>query len=350
MMSLTISNHAYGQVNQDNIQAENLGHEAEKKQGHTQKKGIEKTIFAGDLNLLEDPVAKKRKEAQQKAMKVIQDAWNRDREVEETIQERMDQYDKMMQLKEEAMDVVQNLEENKAALREEYGIDADSQEQKDLELLERMQNCRAGLKTKGFTEEEQKRLSELVQEPLTEYQKMALDLNGQQIKFKKDMQNAEDQMKMASASVRSIKLEKLKFDPMVEARKAADKIMESASKEIIGLVGDQAVDHIDKELEEDVEEAKDAAEKKEEKEEQQEEIKEKRALQEAVIAKTKEAVEKAEAIKRQHSMPDISVEETLNLTQTSAQTQDVQKMLDDIKHSMNLLEADLKGIKVDEQV
>lgn len=49
-------------------------------------------------------------------------------------------------------------------------------------------------------------------------------------------------------------------------------------------------------------------------------------------------------------MPDISVEETLNLTQTSAQTQDVQKMLDDIKHSMNLLEADLKGIKVDEQV
>ena len=92
------------------------------------------------------------------------------------------------------------------------------------------------------------------------------------------------------------------------------------------------------------------AEKKEEKEEQQEEIKEKRALQEAVIAKTKEAVEKAEAIKRQHSMPDISVEETLNLTQTSAQTQDVQKMLDDIKHSMNLLEADLKGIKVDEQV
>ena len=348
-MSVTIQANTQERVNQNRIQSTDVQNEAVNRQGKKQKKALSKNIFAGDLNLMEDPIAKKRKEAQQKAMKIVQDAWGSDQAVEDSIQERRDSYNKMKQLKEENQDVIKDLEGNKAALREEYGIDPNSQEQKDLEILEKMQNQQAGL-DQTFTEEEKARLGELMEKPLTDYQKEALDLNKQEIKFKKDIQSAENQMRKDMADIRSINLEKLKSDPMVGAQNSAKEILEAASDEIVGMLKDEAVDHIDEELEEKEEERKEAAKKKEEKEEKQEAIEEKRAIQEALIAKTKESVEKAEAAKKKRDMPDISIEETMDIAKPSAQTQDVQKMLNDLKNSMNLLEADLKGIKVDQEV
>lgn len=348
-MSITIYTNTQGRVNQDVMQTANLENETVKKQAKKSNKKASNRIFAGDLNLMEDPIAKKRKEAQQKAMKIMQNAWGSDQEVENSIQERRDHYDKLKRLKEETQSVLEDLEGNKAALREEYGISADSEEQKDLELLEKMQNQNSGLQ-EDFTEEELERLGELMEKPLTEYQKEALNLNKQMIKFKKDIVNTEDQMRKEQQNIRDIKLEKLKSDPMVEAQKSAEDLLKAASDEIIGMLKEEAVEHIDEELEEKKEEAKEAAEKKKEKEERQEEIEEKRAIQEAIIAKTKEAVEKAEAAKKRREMPDVSIEEAIDFVHPNAQTQDVQKMLNDLKHSMNLLEADLKGIQVDEGV
>ena len=40
----------------------------------------------------------------------------------------------------------------------------------------------------------------------------------------------------------------------------------------------------------------------------------------------------------------------MKLTKTNSETAKAQDALDEIKYSMNLLEADLKGIKVDEEV
>lgn len=348
-MAITIQANTQGRVNQNSMQSKDIENKAVNKQGRKQNKAVSKNIFAGDLNLMEDPIAKKRKEAQQKAMKIVQDAWGSDQAVEDSIQERRDSYSKMKQLREENQDVIKEIEGNKAALREEYGIDPDSQEQKDLKILEKMQNQQAGLE-ETFTEEEEARLGELMKEPLTDYQKEALELNKQEIKFKKDIQSAENQMRKDMADIRSINLEKLKSDPMVEAQNSAEKILAAASDEIVGMLKDEAVDHIDEKLEEEKEERKEAAEKKEEKEEKQEEIEEKRAIQEAMIAKTKEAVEKAEAAKKKRDMPDVSIEETIDIAQPNTQTQDVQKMLNDLKNSMNLLEADLKGIQVDQEV
>lgn len=348
-MSVMIQTNTQGNVNQNVVQSRTAENEAAKKQGRKQNKVSSKNIFAGDLNLIEDPITKKRKEAQQKAMKIVQGAWGSDQAVDDSIQERRENYDKLKQLKKEAQSVIEDLEGNKAALREEYGITMDSDEQKDLELLEKMQNQNSGLEEK-FTEEEQARLEELMTKPLTDYQKAALDLNKQEIKFKKDIVNFEKGMRSEMDNIREIKLEKLKSDPMVEAQKSAEELLKAASDEIIGMLKDEAVDHIDEELEEKKEEAKEAAEKKEEKEERQEEIEEKRAIQEAMIAKTKEAVEKAEAAKKRREMPDVSIEETMDLVHPNAQTQDVQKMLNDLKNSMNLLEADLKGIQIDEGV
>ncbi len=66
------------------------------------QKKIRAKYLAGDLNLIDDPVTKKRKEAQQKALKVVKDAWDIDRSIDADIQEQRDHYDKMKTLYSEA--------------------------------------------------------------------------------------------------------------------------------------------------------------------------------------------------------------------------------------------------------
>ena len=70
------------------------------------------------------------------------------------------------------------ISKEKEAVREKYGIDQDSQEQKDLELLEKYQNNRAGVSDDSFSKEEIERLRELQNIPLTDYQKEVLKLNS----------------------------------------------------------------------------------------------------------------------------------------------------------------------------
>ncbi len=54
---------------------------------------------------------------------------------------------------------------------------------------------------------------------------------------------------------------------MSDASRAADKVMESASKDIIGMLKDEALDKMEKDKEETEEKIEEAEEKKEEKEE-----------------------------------------------------------------------------------
>ena len=63
-------------------------------------------------------------------------------------------------------------------MQEEYGVADGSQEQKDLELLEKYQNNMNGSSYDQFSDEELSRLKELQNAPLTEYQKKVLNLNS----------------------------------------------------------------------------------------------------------------------------------------------------------------------------
>lgn len=342
-MPITIKNNTQGfMIN--TIQSNRTDGETVKDQEKKQNKSIGKSIFAGNLNLVEDSIAKKRKEAQQKAMKIVRNAWESDQSIENSIQERRDDYDKMKKAREEAKTSLDYIKANKEALKEEYGIEDDSEEQKDLELLERFRNG------EKLTDEEKDYLFEIVGKPRTEYQQKVKDLNEEEAKFRNDIEVAESRMQGDLSAIRSIQLEDLKSDPMVKAKKDSADILKSASEEIIGMLKNEAKENIDEEIEEEKEKAKEAAKEKEEKKERLEEMQEKRAIQEALITGTKEAVEKAEAAKRQNDRVDLPFEETMELTQSGGQMGDVQKLLNEIKSSMNMLEADLKGIEVDEVV
>lgn len=341
-MSIVIKHNTQGFMSstiQSNIDSGTVNGQEKK-----QNKGVGKSIFAGQLNLIEDPIAKKRKEAQQKALKVVRNAWESDQAIENSIQERRDNIDKIKKDKERAEEALECIKANKTALKEEYGIEDDSEEQKDLELLQKNKNGQQ------LTDEEKDRLFEVLQKPRTEYQQKAMDLGKEEAKFRNDVEKAEGQIQGQLSAIRSIKLEDLKSDPMVKANKDSADILQAASEEIIGMLKNEVKENIDEEIEEEKEKGKEAAKEKEKEEERLEDMQEKRAIQEALITGTKEAVEKAEATRRKNDRMDIPIEETIELAQAGGQSGDVQKLLNEIKSSMNMLEADLKGIKVDEAV
>lgn len=306
-------------------------------------------IDGGKLNLSADPVALRRKQAQAQAWNVVKNAWDNDKDVDGQIQKRKDHYSQMEKLHDEAYSGLRDVNDDKQVLRELYGVEKDGQEQKDLELLQREKEKNAGLGG-DFSEEEEERLSELHSGTLTEYQQRALELHDRAINFKKQMQDAENEMKADTAAVRSIEREKRKHNPMLEAQQAADEIMDAANTEIKGMLLQEAVDHIDEEAEKAEERAEEATEEKEEREEQRDEIALKRAIQKAMIEGTKEAVEEVRAAQRKSEAPDMDTSELTDIVKGDSQAEDVGQSLEEIKNSMNLVEADLKGIKVDEGV
>lgn len=330
-------------------QAENAIDQADKTEDGKSTKKDKSKVFAGDLNLIDDPVTKKRKEAQQKALKVVKDAWDIDRSIDADIQERRDHYDKMKTLYSEAQDEVLKINDQKKALREQHMVEPDSQEQKDLELLEKRQVCMSGKFNIELTEEEWKRCEEIDKAGLTNYQEQALELNKRSIHFREELKEAQKGMKEDVAKIKAIRLERLKSDPMVEAEKNADQIMENASKEIIGLLKQEAVDNMDEKQQEAEEKAKDTKEEKKEEEKKLEEQKLERAKQEAMMMQTKEAARKVRAQQKCVEASDVDMGEIVTLARDYRQPENVSQTLNEIKNNMKLLEADLKGIQVDEE-
>lgn len=317
----------------------------------TQKEdnGNRKAFFAGNTNLANDPIAQKRKEAQQKAMKVVSDAWDTDKSINKSVEDRKSHYDKMLVRKEEAQAELKRIAEEKAVLKESYGIEDDSKEQKDIEFIQKAEDYLDGDFHNGVTQEDIGDYIELRKQPLTEYQKRVLELHEMEKQFKAEIQDADDRMKDDISDIKAIALERLKSNPMVDAQKTAEAIKAAANDEIIGMAMKQAKEHIDEKLEEAQEKAEKKAEEEEIEEERLEEIQEKRALQEALIAGTKEAIEEAQARQQENEVPDMPLDELIDLTKTNTETQKAQKVLQEIKFSMNLLEADLKGIEIDEE-
>ena len=240
----------------------------------------------------------RKKQAQEKAYKVVKEAFANDRFVDESIQSRRDHYAEMSKARDEATEQLKDI-------------------------------------TRMIEESEEERP----------------DLVDQANKFRKDIEDANKQMRDDVSDVKQIRLERLKTHPMIDAEKEADSILDAANDDIKGMLIQDAVDNIDKKQEENEEKAKDASEEKKEKDEQLEAAEEKRAVQEALILRTKEAIEEAKSVQKRNEAPDMEMEDMIDLTKitTSGSGKDVKQSLDDIKSSMKVLEADLKGIKVDQE-
>ena len=184
------------------------------------------TLSAGNItgrgSQLESRIQQKRDQARKQAMKLINDAWDADKKAADGIdalnKDKQNQLNRLSEYKQS----LKEADEREKQLQEEYNIDPDSQEQKDLELLKKYQNYSNGSDYADFSKEEVERLKELQNTPRTEYQDKALMLNGYRGEVRNQISMAEYKLMAISESVHDSKIDRLKSQDMLKADDSAD--------------------------------------------------------------------------------------------------------------------------------
>lgn len=328
-MALTIQFNANDAEMLQNTKEKNVEHKKEKQTTDL------KSIQASDLNFMGDTesiIEQKRNFARKQAMKLIGDAWGKDVEAADNIKkmqkERKDKVAEITDLKAK----IQDIEAGKEALRQEYGVDSDSEEQKDLELLEKYQNNKNFSSYDEFSEEEIARLKELQNMPRTEYQKKALSLNGSEGGLKLLIEQGENELVGLARSIYDSEIEQSKSQEMLKAKDAANEITDAAEKEIFGILIKEGKDNID----EKVKEEEEKAEKEEEKREEQGQVKE----------KEEDNKQQADLIKADTKRKKMELNASLQ-NQPYSNVAEAQKSITRIMREHHLINEDLLGIEID---
>lgn len=314
----------------------------------------------GSINMNEldgklDSILMRKQRAQNKAMKVVGDAWAAEQKIDQDIADRRSHIQELQDNINENMDIIESNNAHKAELKEMYGVSDDSQEQKDLELMEKAARAGKPDTRVSLTKEEQERLAEIADKPLTEYQQRVLNIDSENSFYQKNIDDAQDEMKAEYGAIRAIRLERLKSHGMVDAKKEAEEIMADAGKDIIGMLAGEAQDHIDETLEEKREDAEEKAEEKEEQQEKIDEAKEEKEQQQEQLEIKREENMDAEEIKAEQREKAREQEDLLHVIEgndflSTFSPTEARAAIKEMLQRMKLLEEDLKGAKVDERV
>ena len=215
-----------------------------------------KAINVRNLNHMTDRqqmMDEKRTSARKQAIKLISDAWKSDNKATDNINV-MDKAKETIAIKNnELMSKLKDIKDSQEALREQYGVDKDSEEQNDLELLIKYQDNKTGIFSDKFSKEEIERLKELQSQPLTEYQKKSLMINAGKDSIYNELDRNETKAMSLTMSINDAKTEQLKSQDMLKAQDAADSILEAAEKDIYGSLINEGKNNIDDKQQEDKE-------------------------------------------------------------------------------------------------
>lgn len=282
---------------------------------------------------LEDKITQKRERARKQAMKLVGDAWNRDEVKSKSIREMRDMRSEKVKEIQDWNQKLSEIDEKKQFLKVEYGVGDESQEQRDLELLEKYQDNKNGISLDRFTKEELERLKELEKMGLTPYQKDVLAVNASKDYYLQEKNKCEQMIKVLSTSITDATIEQLKSQDMLKSQYAAEEIMDAAQEDILGMYLQEAKDTIDEEMEEKKEEVEEIKEKKQEQEEKAEKREEKKEEQEKIIEAEQELNRMTQAMTGEQVSTDHM--ETVNIR--------IQKLIQE----NHLINEDLKGIEID---
>ena len=301
------------------------------------KKENSNTFFAAALNGKADPIALKKQMAQKKALKVVGDAFAADHKLDTEVADREAAIKKMRAENLEAKLALKDLDAQKKEVGKEYGLS-----EEDLDILKKGQETPILL-----SDEEKARYLEMDEQGLTgECYSRCKDIDDLAKPYKQTLEDNTKTIRSHEAANKAVhkgRLDLRKGNPMISAQEEAEEIMDAARDEIIGMLKDEGMNHIDEELAEKKEQAQEAKEKKEEEEEKLEAIREDKveleSQAEAARARAHENEKRAEEL--MEAMP------TEELLQMNSGTSDFQQELKDIMNKMKLLEEDMKGAAVD---
>lgn len=286
------------------------------------------SIFAGDLKLGQSDLIAKKDKMKKNAMKILTDAFSEEQKIDKGLDKHRSKIADLEKEASQAVGEMNRIEELKEALKDTYGVTEDSTEQKDLELLEKKKSIGRGLSDAVLTKEEKERLKSMG--PATEYQQAVLNYHDIQLTWQEKLSNIRDTIIMENRIIESVQQARLKVHPIVDAKKDSKKMVEAAGKELIGGLMEEAKEKIDETIEDNEDKAS--------------EIKEKEKKQEEAVR-----ADKKEEKKKAKKKSDITVPEE------SEQPKEVDwsKLLRMVKiaaNEANLLEEDIKGLSVDQQL
>ncbi|MDE6904725.1 MAG: hypothetical protein K2P76_07300 [Lachnospiraceae bacterium] len=296
------------------------------------------TFFGGNLfqngnqMTVQERMAQKRQLYVKQAGKMVKDADAAERKIDKSIDDARNQVKETVELLGEYHKKIGEADDKLAQAKEEFKVEDDSQEQKDLEILLKVQRQGTGL-GESLTKEEMQRYEE-IKGQTTDYQKAALDLYKERDHYTKQVGKAELKIQAINQAIRQIKIDRPASQVMLDAQRNKEDLMEAASKEIQGMLIEDAKDKIDEKAEEIQEAAEKREEKKEELEERLEAVKEdKEESEEAVESAAESAKEAAKQIIDSDAL-NTSVDE------------EVKKKLEELQKQLE----ELKGIVVDTSV
>lgn len=280
----------------------------EKSEKDSREKKNKNIINGAELNLnasaTEKKIAKERQAMKLKLNQMLSD--------DEYNQEMKSHLEREAKLKQDSLDTqkeIQAVEDVKVMVKEAYGVEDDSEEQKTLQEIEALKEKQ---KTQVLTDEEWERLHKT--DDLTDYQKLMLEYDDALDELKKRAENSERLAQAHGNAVEGMKQALLQVHPMVDASKQANEIIKEALKEEQSTLMEEMKETYDQKTEEAKKEAEEAKEKNE---------------------KLHNTSEETKTGKEMQAILEASTEVDLQ---------------NNLKKSNVLLEEDLKGIEVDESV
>lgn len=313
---------------------------AQKEQNKTHhKKGEKKqqtnSFYVGDLRSNHDVVSDKFARAQKNAIKRLLDQFESDIKIDEGMEESTKHAEELGASVTDSVRQLKELDERREDLMKQYEIDSDSQEQKDLELMQKANAAQKDPLNKDLqlTEEEKKRLAELP--PVTDYQEAMLLCDKEEEKLRDTIRDNRIDIKIENATVQATQKALLKVHPMVDAKKEADEIIENALKEQVSDLLQEGVDKIDSDIAESQKEMAEAQEKALEEKIQREKLKEE-------DAKKEEMEQELQGTILSTTMQAMSYEQQVS--------QNLQTNIKSLIQDQIVLDVDLKGLRVNKQV
>lgn len=296
------------------------------------------TLFGGNLfqngndMTVQERIAQKRQLYVKQGTKMVKDADKTERKIDKSIDDARNQVKETVDLLGEYQKKIGEIDDKLAQAKEEFEVEDDSQEQKDLEILLKQQRQGSGM-GEPMTKEEMQRYDE-IKGQLTDYQKIALEAYKERDHYTKQVGKAEIKIQAINQAIRQIKIDRPASQVMQDAQRNKEDLMEAASKEIQGMLMEDAKDKIDEKAEEIQEAAEKREEKKEELEERLEAVKEDKE-------ETEEAAESAAEI-AQEMAKQIIDSDALN----TSVDEEVKKKMEELQKHLE----ELKGIVIDTNV
>ncbi|MEG1946677.1 MAG: hypothetical protein RR139_06245 [Lachnospiraceae bacterium] len=273
----------------------------------TEKKSVKSkgcSIKARSLNMLEYGIEDKKQKAMKDAMEFVKEQFKSDTTIDNALKECREQTEQSKSELKEAQHEIETIQEEREKLKEEYGGDIENKE----------------------------------------YQERVAVYDKKQSEVSKTAEKASGNITSQARIINGVKKEMVKYHGMDDATNAAEKTLKASTKEITGMLVQEATEHVDKEIEEQIEQGK---QQKAENEEVLQKAEKAETLQNVQAETEKIAARAEESTKPKQSGNGGTKQFESTMNEISQKMSEINEKTAKIVEEQKLLMEDIKGAMVD---